>query len=175
MPEFDIHSCDHLGLLSTSFNRLLSQKNVDKIRDALKQNKEAAELDHLPYLFSDYVEKFDSKLRRQTCILLITQKSLYLFNPKDVSVLSVNALTQLAQILMVRSNDSLLGLKMVSTKDQFLESVRRVDVVVFVTTNAELTGLKAPKVVQASKINLSQKKHSQIINFKSSAFSAMNL
>lgn len=45
MPTFTIHSCDHLGLLSTSFNRLLTMRNINKIKEVLAKNKEGSELD----------------------------------------------------------------------------------------------------------------------------------
>lgn len=67
---------------------------------------------------------------------------------------------------MVKSNDSLLGIKMKDAKDLFIETVRRVEFVVYISTNAELTNTKAPKIIQGSKINLSMKKHSQTVNFR---------
>jgi len=64
MPTFSIYSCDHLGLQSSSFTQLLNQKSLSKVKEALAQNKESSELDSLPYLFSDYVVKYDSKLNK---------------------------------------------------------------------------------------------------------------
>lgn len=52
-------------------------------------------------------------------------------------------------------------------KDLFIETVRRIELVVYITTNADMTGINSPKIIQGSKINLSQKKHSQIVNFRS--------
>ena len=36
MPDFNISNCDHLGLASNSYTRLMTQKNLEKISYALK-------------------------------------------------------------------------------------------------------------------------------------------
>lgn len=167
LPTFNIHSCDYLGLLATSFNRLLTQKNVNKIRDILAKNGEAAEIDQISYVFSDYIEKFDAKLNKYECITIITDKNLYIFSPKDMACKNIAQLKNLTQVLMVKQNDSLLGLKMADGKDLFIETVRRIELVVYLTTNSDMTGSPQPKIIQGSKINLSQKKHSQVVNFRS--------
>ena len=154
MPDFNIKSCDHLGLLSTSFTRLLTQKNINKIKETLKSNKEPSEFDHFNYLFSDYIDKFDSKLNKAKCILLITTSNIYLFSPKDMSLISTTSLKNLEHILIIRSNDSLVGLKMKNAKDLFLESVRRIEFVVYLINNAEIQKTPVPKIVNSSKVNL---------------------
>jgi hypothetical protein len=175
MPSFNIYSCDHLGLLATSYNRLLTQKNISKIKVAMVEYKALAEKGQDFYVFSDYVEKFDSKLRKEQCVLLMTKESLYLFSPKDMSLITHAKMVNLEHVLMVRSNDSLVGLKMRNAKDLFLETVRRIEFVVFLQTSAELSKTKPPKIVQGSKINLSQKSHSQLVNFTAQTGSQLHL
>lgn len=36
------------------------------------KNKEVTELDQIPYMFSDYIEKFDAKLNPTKMILIMT-------------------------------------------------------------------------------------------------------
>lgn len=112
VPAFDLCGCDYLGVLSSSYNRLLGAKAMAGVRTALVKNEKINEIDSLPYLFSDYVEKFNAQLKRETSVLLITQKYFYLLSIKDMTILSAHPLANLAQVLIVRSNDSLIGLKM---------------------------------------------------------------
>jgi len=68
----------------------------------------------------------------------MTPQHLYMFNPKDMSLVSKHSLQQITQLLMIAANESLLGVKMKQSHDLFLETIRRTEFVVYLLTSAEL-------------------------------------
>ena len=145
MPDFNISICDHLGLQSQGVSNFLNQKQSKKLREVLTVNKEP--LEDLPYLFTDYVDKYDAKMNKIKVICLMTTKTLYLLNQIDNKFVGEYELKNLTYILMIASKNSLFALKMkkqnpkdkdqTTSNDVFIESSRRPEFIMFLLTNAE--------------------------------------
>lgn len=85
MPTFKIFSCDHLGLKENP--QQFSQKQQKNLKQSLAKNME--ELQNLEYIYSDNIEKLESKgnkLSKKPYVLVMSNLHCYIFNPKDMSL-----------------------------------------------------------------------------------------
>jgi hypothetical protein len=98
----------------------------------------------------------------------MTNKHLYIFSAKDMSLTSHSFLSNIYQILQVTTNQSLVVLKMEDKKDLFIETIQRNKFMVYLLENAARAQLNPPKIVEALKLNLGgdKKKKKNVVDFK---------
>ena len=113
----------------------MTSKHSKKLVAALQKHQES--LETLEYIYSDDIEKYDVKLNKKRQILVMTNKNLYIFDPKDMSLVSHQILSNIHQILQITSNQSLLVLKMENHLDLFVETIKRNKFMVYILENAE--------------------------------------
>lgn len=165
--------------MKTNFDHLAirdpSHKSYKKISEIVKK-EEFSEFSKM--VFSDYVYKYDTYMEKTKVILLITDISIFILNPKDFSKINYSRLIDLDTILPVKTNSSIIAMDFKKPKEAdktvgnadwkslLLESIRRTELLLFLLNCATNNARKKPIINYTRTLNLVSKSHQQTIKFQ---------